>query len=96
VFGPQKVGTTSPAQQVQLTNTGSVPLNFTYFIYVNGQNPFDFAETNTCGSQIPAGATCTVSVTFTPEKTGTRKAYVNVTDDGGGSPQTVKLSGTGT
>jgi hypothetical protein len=95
-FAPQKVGTTSSPQKIQVTNTGDVPLNFTYFFYIDGQNWHDFAETNTCGSQLAAGATCTISVTFSPQSTGTRKAYVVVTDDGGGSPQTLKLSGTGT
>jgi len=79
-----------------VTITGAIPLNFTYFFYIDGQNWHDFAETNTCGSLLAAGATCTISVTFSPQSTGTRKAYVAVTDDGGGSPQTLKLDGTGT
>jgi len=95
-FPPQKVGTTSSPQKIQVTNTGAVPLNFTYFFYIDGQNWHDFAETNTCGSLLAAGATCTISVTFSPQSTGARKAYVVVTDDGGGSPQTLKLGGTGT
>jgi hypothetical protein len=35
-------------------------------------------------------------VTFTPSKAASRSATLNITDDGGGSPQQVPLSGTGT
>jgi len=56
----------------------------------------DFTQTNTCGSQLPAGASCTIAVTFPPTKTGVRSAQVSISDDGGGSPQNVLLSGTGT
>jgi hypothetical protein len=94
-FPPQKVGTTSAPETIQLTNTGSVILNITHFIFVNGNNYNDFAETNTCGSQLGPGATCTITVTFTPRKTGKRSAFVRIEDDGGGSPQEPKLLGTG-
>jgi hypothetical protein len=95
-FPAQKVGTTSAPQQVQVTNTGSTALTFTTSLYISGNNFRDFAQTNNCGSQIATGASCTVTVTFTPKKTGNRFAYVGINDTGGGSPQTVPLSGTGT
>jgi hypothetical protein len=34
-------------------------------------------------------------VTFEPKKTGSRTAVIAITDNGGGSPQTVPLSGVG-
>jgi hypothetical protein len=34
-------------------------------------------------------------VTFTPSAAGTRSASLLISDDGGGSPQLVSLSGTG-
>jgi len=49
---------------------------------------------NTCGSVAPK-ASCTISVVFTPGATGPRSATMNVNDDGGGSPQSVTLAGTG-
>jgi hypothetical protein len=64
-------------------------------IRLTGTNPGDFAQTNTCGSSVAAGANCTISVTFTPAASGTRTAAVTVTDNATGSPQTVSLSGTG-
>lgn len=94
-FAPQKVGTKSAPQAIQLTNTGSTVLRRTSLIYVGGNNYNDFSETNHCGWSLQPGASCTISVTFNPTKTGARSATVFVTDSGGGSPQTVPISGTG-
>ena len=89
-FGGQMVGTTSSAQSVTLSNTGNGTLSVTS-ISASG----DFAETNTCGSSVAAGASCTISVTFTPTATGTRTGAVSITDNAAGSPQTIGLTGTG-
>jgi hypothetical protein len=64
-------------------------------VHIGGTDPTDFAQTNTCGTGIAGGASCTISVTFTPKATGTRTATLGVADSGGGSPQEVSLSGTG-
>jgi hypothetical protein len=53
------------------------------------------AETNTCGSQINAGASCKVMVTFRPEAKGTRDAGLEINDNGGGGSQGVLLTDTG-
>jgi hypothetical protein len=95
IFPAQKVGTTSAPQTIQLTNTGSVALNFTYPISIFGRNEFSFAQTNTCGSQVGPGASCSISVTFTPKGRGLLGAYIYLGDDGGGSPQKPPLTGTG-
>jgi Abnormal spindle-like microcephaly-assoc'd, ASPM-SPD-2-Hydin len=63
-------------------------------ITITGTDPGDFAENNTCGSQLGAQKKCTITVTFTPTATGSRSASVSISDNGGGSPQTA-LSGTG-
>ena len=78
-----------------LTNTGSTALNFSS-IKITGQNPGDFSGFNNCGSSIGAGKSCTIKASFKPTKTGSRSAVVSITDTGGGSPQTVSLTGTGT
>jgi hypothetical protein len=94
-FGDQAVGTTSPPQHITLTNTGNTQLNFKG-VSITGTNPGDFYETNTCGTSIASKASCTITVTFKPTATGTRKAAVSIYDNGGGSPQKVTLTGTGT
>jgi hypothetical protein len=93
-FPAQKVGTQSAPQNVTLTNQGSTGLSITKS-YIDGSNYKDFAETNTCPSSLNAGANCTFTVIFDPLKTGARHATLYVFDTGGGSPQTVPLTGTG-
>jgi hypothetical protein len=96
-FGNQPQTTTSAPMTVTLTNTGNAALTITNIV-ASG----DFAETNTCPispSTLPATAgsnTCTISVTFTPTVSGTRNGTLSVSDNAGGSPQTVALTGNGT
>jgi FG-GAP-like repeat/Abnormal spindle-like microcephaly-assoc'd, ASPM-SPD-2-Hydin len=93
-FSPQTVNTKSSPQQVQLTNTGSAVLTITN-VYVEGTNWTSFLQTNNCGSSLAAGASCTLNVTFDPVKKGSLKALLNVYDSGGGTFQSVPLTGTG-
>ena len=97
-FSSHKVGTTSKAKTVTVTNDGSVTVNFSGSgIAIAGTDPGDFIiSANTCGPSIAAGGTCTVSVEFKPMATGTRSASLQFNDDGGESPQIVALTGTGT
>jgi hypothetical protein len=94
-FGNQRVGTTSRAHAVTLTNTGSTPLSI-QAIGIAGANFGDFAETTTCGSRLPSNASCAIQVRFKPTATGLRSASVQIHDDGGGSPQRANVTGTGT
>ena len=90
-FGSQLVTTTSsPAKTITLKNNGNLVLNIAS-ITSSG----DFAETNTCGTSVPAGMTCTISVTFTPTATGARTGTITIADNANGSPRTVPLTGTG-
>ena len=93
-FGSQSVGATSTAQTATLKNTGTASLSITN-IALTGANPSDFAQSNNCGSSVAAGASCAISVTFTPAASGSFAAAVTVTDNASGSPQSVTLSGTG-
>jgi hypothetical protein len=94
-FGNQPVGTKSLPKKITLSNKGSVAVSITKISLI-GANAGDFAETNTCGNSVAAGASCFITVTFTPSAAGKRTANVSVIDNGGGSPQTVSLTGTGT
>jgi hypothetical protein len=93
-FTPQKVGTTSSPQRVTLTNVGAGSLGITG-ITVSGANAGDFLQTSTCGKSLAPSASCSISVAFSPKATGHRTASVNISDSGGGSPQSISLSGTG-
>jgi hypothetical protein len=94
-FGDQKVGTKSAPVPVQLTNTGKTALSITK-IAITGKDPADFSQTNNCGKSVPPGHSCTINITFQPTAKGSRSANLSASDDGGGSPQEVLLSGTGT
>ena len=89
-FPDQPVGTSSTPQPLTLTNTGSATLNLDSIV-ASG----DFSETNTCGSSVTVGGSCTISVTFTPTAVGLRTGSLVLTDNASDSPQTVSLSGTG-
>ena len=93
----EPVSTTSAAEMLTVTNTGSSNLNISTAA-IGGTNPSDFAKSaDTCtGATVAPTMTCAVSVTFTPSTTGSFKASLIFTDNAGGSPQTVTLSGTGT
>jgi hypothetical protein len=93
-FGSQPVGAISTAQNVTLSNTGNGALMITGIALI-GANPSDFAQSNNCGSSVAAGASCTISVTFTPAASGSFTGAVSVGDNASGNPQTVTLSGTG-
>ena len=94
-FGTQPVGTRSLPKKITLTNKGTAAVNISG-IAITGTDAGDFAETNTCGKSVASGASCFIKVTFKPLVKGKRTADVSVYDNGGGSPQEVGLTGTGT
>ncbi len=93
-FGAVKVGSSSSPQAITLTNKDSVSFPIRS-ISITGVGRAEYSETNTCGSRLNAGASCTITVTFSPTLTGTQSAQVSITDLAGGSPQTAALSGVG-
>lgn len=93
-FGTQKVGTSSKPTSLTLKNVGKTALSITQVAFT-GANPADFSQTNNCGASVPAGATCIIKAVFKPKAAGSRSANLAVSDNGGASPQTVPLAGTG-
>ena len=85
----------SGPRRVTLTNTGATALNIsnisTSSPRVGGGHAFN--ETNNCPATLGAGLSCTISVTFQGVFNTGYNGTLNVTDDGGGSPQTVSLFG---
>ena len=104
-FGDIIVGASSGVQFTPVLNNGSAALNITS-ILIGGANAADFAMaaagTNPCAtaaSTLAIGASCTIGVRFAPaaaDSPGTKSAVVVITDNAGGSPQTVALSGNAT
>src|SRR5215831_13025127 len=92
-FANQAIGSTSPAQNVILTNNQTTPLTITGITI----DLSDFTETTTCPAnpkKLAAGASCTISVSFTPSVTGIRSGSLVVFTDASVTPM-VSLSGTG-
>ncbi|NJP44538.1 choice-of-anchor D domain-containing protein [Streptomyces sp. PRB2-1] len=90
-FASQAPGTTSGAQNVTVTNTGTAAASITS-VTTSG----DFSQTNTCGSSLAANASCTVAVKFAPTAAGARSGTLTIAGNATNSPTTVALSGTGT
>ena len=94
-FAATTVGKTSAAQPVTLKNTGTSSLSVTS-LGLTGTNVTSFPVSfGTCTSPVAAGATCQVTVSFTPTAKGALSATLSITDNATGSPQKVTLSGTG-
>ncbi len=89
-FGRQRLHARSEPQTITLTNTGNAPLEIRG-ISTSGA---DFAQTNNCGFSLPAGAGCTIQVTFTPSKQGRIEGSLRI-DAGSESPHQVRLFGPG-
>jgi hypothetical protein len=98
-FGSVLIESTSASQTITLTNTGLGTLTFTggnkAGITITGSDASDFSQTNNCGTSVAEGASCTVTVTFTPQESGTRTADVTFTDNTSTGTQTASLKGIG-
>jgi len=92
VFGNQLVHTTSAAQVVTLSNTGDLPLQISGISIT--QTFGDFAQTNNCASSLAPGASCSISVTFTPLGSGARSGTLVFSTNTTGTAPIVSLSGT--
>jgi hypothetical protein len=96
-FGTITEKTSSPPQTVTVTNKGTTAISIAS-LKITGSRVTSFSETNNCPispSTLAAGGTCTVNVVFTPQLKGALNADVTLVDTGGGSPQSVPISGTG-
>jgi len=85
----QAVGSSSASVSFTVSNSESTAVAISGVSLSNAQ----FSQTNTCGNSLAAGASCTISVTFTPQSNGEQSATLSVSDSASGSPQTVSLSG---
>ncbi len=89
-FGGHLVGTTSNALIATLTNVGNAPL-LVSSITVTG----DYKLTQSCGSKVPIGASCSLDVIFTPIQLGNRIGSITIKDNAAAGPQVISLAGVG-
>ncbi len=90
-MGTQLVGSAGAPVAVVLTNPGGAPGTVSG---VANTNAAEFAVASACTTVAP-GATCTLTLAFTPAAVGARTATLTVTSNGTGSPQAIAVSGTG-
>jgi hypothetical protein len=92
-FGVVRVGSDSIAQTITLRNSGNATLQILQ-IFVLGN---EFTQTNGCGSELAAGSSCAISVTYHPPAIGPNISYliVSTTDPVSPSSVSAELSGTG-
>ena len=92
-FGSQTKGQTSNPLTVTLFNDPNDPsaaaINFSGIV-ASG----DYHETNNCGASLASGSSCTLTVTFTPSKTGSDSGNILISYVGG-QTQTIYLRGSG-
>ncbi len=93
-FSSQVVGSASSTQSLTLSNTGDAALAISG-VAVTGSDSKDFALQSGCGGSLNPGASCAVSLTFTPASAGSRIATLLITTNAAGSPHAVLLTGTG-
>src|SRR5580658_4186692 len=95
-FSKTTVGTTSKPKTVKVSNPKGKKKHPGFPVLIEMiSDPGVFVETNNCPASLPAGSSCTVSVTFTPSAGMKQIGTLTITDNAHGSTQTVQLSGTG-
>ncbi len=92
-FPSTAVGSSSPAQTVTFSNTGTATdaLGITS---IATSGAFHLGK-NTCGTSLAAGASCKINIIFRPTATGTATGTLTIKDFNTNSPHTVSLTGTG-
>ncbi len=92
-FAGVLTGMSSAPKGVKLTNSGAGPLVISS-ITASG----DYSETDNCVSSSPlaGGASCNITVTFSPTVTGTMTGAITINDNGvNGAPHRIPVSGSG-
>jgi hypothetical protein len=98
-FGSIKKGTTGAPRTLLLKNTGNAPLTINE-VAIGGVNAADFARVSggadNCGTSLAAGASCTITLTFTPSAAGQRTGQLRIENSSADGVVLVSLSGSGT
>jgi hypothetical protein len=80
-------------QNLKVTNVGGSTLKISKVSITPGNSDGDdYFFLNLCGSQLPAGKSCYITVFFWADDLGTRTATLNITDNAPNSPQQVPLT----
>ena len=96
-FPKTGVGTPSKPKTVKVSNPKGKKKHpgLPVLIEMISPDPGVFTQTNNCPASLDAGASCSISVTFTPSAATKQTGTLTITDNANGEPQRVSLSGTG-
>jgi hypothetical protein len=98
-FGSIKKGTASAPRTLLLKNTGNAPLTINE-VAIGGVNAADFARVaggaDNCGTSLAPGASCTITLTFTPSAAGQCTGQLRIENSSADGVVLVSLSGSGT
>jgi hypothetical protein len=93
-FGSVALGTASAPLNATLSNNGAAAFSVSS-ISLTGTGASWFAQTNNCPASLAPGASCTISVTFTPAAAASKSAKLSIATSATSTPLSVSLSGTG-
>jgi hypothetical protein len=94
-FGNVGTGTTSTAQALTLSNTGTGPLNTIAVVVTAPFSRPTGAAGGTCGTTLAAASTCTINVVFSPTAAGAASGTATITGSAAVTNSPVSLTGTG-
>lgn len=94
-FGDVLTGTVSAPQTINVSNTGTGKLQVAT-VTRTGTNSTEFASTNTCGSAVLPGGSCSITVTANPASKGTKSAGIEIVSNAPTSPTVALLSANAT
>ncbi|MGA3226918.1 MAG: FG-GAP-like repeat-containing protein [Acidobacteriaceae bacterium] len=90
--GAMKITTFNTSQTTTVTNTGNLNLTISSYTFASGTNSA-YSETNTCGSPIAPGGTCTITVKYSKlGGVGTDTLTLGTNAFTGGGAVTIQLS----
>jgi len=88
------VGNAAGPQTVVVTNTGDGSLSIRV-IRLGGPAAAEYSQSSNCIRTLTPGASCTITVNFSPRAYGARNATLTLFDDGQGGSQAIALHGSG-
>ena len=92
-LGAVPVGASAAPGNLTLTNKGNTTVRVTGMSVTAGAT--EFTQTNTCGTQLLAGASCQANIGFIPGVKGARAGVLSVLSDSDAGALNVSISGTG-
>ncbi len=92
-FGAVTLGSSS-SQVISVSNPGTAPLSISQVTLSSPASAGEFSQTSTCGVSLAAGASCTVTISFSALNAGFAAASLTLVDNAADSPQTVAVTAT--